>query len=127
MLVIKVTEDRILAQKACRDCQMEPPSGNQFAAWAQEGGGTVGCALFRLEEPLVWVDRFGPSCPDDLVLDGLIRTCLNYAVGRSINCAQFGPQVDRAVLERLYGNTGERDMENLAYFFQNCKNCSKCR
>ena len=118
MLVIKVTEDRILAQKACRDCQMEPTSGNQFAAWAQEGGRTVGCALFRLEEPLVWVDQ---------VRDGLIRTCLNYAVGRSINCAQFGPQVDRAVLERLYGNTGERDMENLAYFFQNCKNCSKCR
>lgn len=69
MLVIKVTEDRILAQKACRDCQMEPTSGNQFAAWAQEGGRTVGCALFRLEEPLVWVDQVRAVLPDDLVLD----------------------------------------------------------
>lgn len=127
MLIIKVMEDAALAKEACQACGLPSPEKGQLVARAQEGEKTVGCGLFRLETPLVWVDRLEAVVEDDLVLDGLLRTCLNYAVGRSINCAQFGPDIDRGLLSRLYGETGEKDMENLAYFFQNCKNCSKCR
>lgn len=103
---------------------IDPEGRPAGQAVATERGETLGTAEFVLEGERMTI---GPvSCGgDELLADGLIRSCLNWGERRRCRKAVFDASVDRAMLRRLYQGAADTGIEDVSFFFASCKNCEK--